>query len=639
MNQIEENGDWIGIPFERSLSEQQQWHIVIGVILHMCALLFSVLGVTVFICTPGLRTGPTQWHNWIIFYASFGDFCLNVFQVGTIIDMALMQKWRHTEAWCQFQGYLTITGGYISILGLGLLTQERAHTILMKKTWTGLHTGIGIALCTTVAFGNVALSWWGGNVMALQESGIYCAPDWGGCLRPQPYPKFVAILTILNGIIVFISTFHLTGIYIAIWLSVRNTARRLTSKDTTGSLTMHKLNVPKSLSKSISRGYDTPLARNNTAVSEAPDHLPAVIFSKLEQDIARKCAIMVTSFLISWAPHTSKMLIVGFTQRPISAQFDMVASLLAICPGISNPLINYLFDHRWRNACTSLFARITLHFTKAFATISGAFKRHTEAWCQFQGYMLITGGYMSILGLSLLTQERAHTILLKKTWTGLHTGIGVALCTTFAFGNIAMSWWGGNKMALQESGIYCAPDYGGCLRPQPYPKFQQILTIFSGIILVIAAFHLTGIYIAIWLFVRNTARRLISKDTSGTTTMHKLNGYDVPLARNNTAVSEAPDLLPAVIFSKLEQDIARKCAIMVTSFLISWAPYFLKMLIVSFTQRQTGTSNPLINYWFDYRWRHACISLFARITLQISKASVIISGAYKRLVHQAIHNM
>ncbi|KAI9101708.1 hypothetical protein DFS34DRAFT_647497 [Phlyctochytrium arcticum] len=65
--------------------------------------------------------------------------------------MAFMQKWRHTEAWCQFQGYMSIMGGLTSILGLSLLTQERAHTILMRKTWTGLYTGIGIALCATIA--------------------------------------------------------------------------------------------------------------------------------------------------------------------------------------------------------------------------------------------------------------------------------------------------------------------------------------------------------------------------------------------------------------------------------------------------------------------------------------------------------
>ncbi|KAI9091696.1 hypothetical protein DFS34DRAFT_319374 [Phlyctochytrium arcticum] len=68
----------------------------------------------------------------------------------------------------------------------------------MKKTWTGLHTGIGIALCTTVAFGNIAMAWRGGNKMVVQESGVYCAPDWGGCLRPQPYPKVNQVLTILN---------------------------------------------------------------------------------------------------------------------------------------------------------------------------------------------------------------------------------------------------------------------------------------------------------------------------------------------------------------------------------------------------------------------------------------------------------
>ncbi|KAI9091694.1 hypothetical protein DFS34DRAFT_669725 [Phlyctochytrium arcticum] len=285
--------------------------------------------------------------------------------------MVLTQKWRHTEVWCQFQ----VTGGYMSILGFSLLTQERAHTILLKKSWTGLHTGIGIALCTIFAFSNVAMSFWGGNKMALQESGVYCAPDWDGSLRPQPHPKVQQIVTIFSSIILIISTFHLTGTYIAIWLSVRNATRRLTCKDTTGNLTVHKLNLPKKFGKPTHKGNDAPLARNNTAVSEAPDLLPAVIFSKLEQDIARKCAIMVTSFLISWAPYTSKMLIVSFTQRPTTAAFDMVATLFALCPGISNPLINYFFDQRWRNACISLFARITLQFTKGIVIISGAFKR------------------------------------------------------------------------------------------------------------------------------------------------------------------------------------------------------------------------------------------------------------------------
>ncbi|KAI9101709.1 hypothetical protein DFS34DRAFT_591550 [Phlyctochytrium arcticum] len=216
--------------------------------------------------------------------------------------------------------------------------------------------------------------------MAVQESGVYCGPDWGGILRPQPYPKVNQALTILNGIIVFTSTFHLTGIHIAIWLSVRNAARRFAIKDTSGSLTLHKLNnTPKSVSKSKSKVFleslrklpskvlpesvnkstsrevleTPPVAIIHTVESASPDHLPAVIFSKLEQgwcepnlhfctkdanislfpDVARKCAIMVTSFLIIWAPHTYKALLVGFTQRPTTAQFEMIGSLLAICPG------------------------------------------------------------------------------------------------------------------------------------------------------------------------------------------------------------------------------------------------------------------------------------------------------------------
>ncbi|KAI9101918.1 hypothetical protein DFS34DRAFT_647708 [Phlyctochytrium arcticum] len=169
--------------------------------------------------------------------------------------------------------------------------------------------------------------------MALQESGVYCAPDWSGRLRPQPYPKVHQVMTIFNGIIIVISTCHLTGIYIAIWLSVRNAARSLTSKDTSGSSTLHKLNVPKSVGKSMRKAYDNPLARNNTANCEAPELLSAVIFSKLEQDIARKCATMVTSLLIFWTPHTTKMLMVSVTQRPTTAGFDMVAILLVVCPG------------------------------------------------------------------------------------------------------------------------------------------------------------------------------------------------------------------------------------------------------------------------------------------------------------------
>ncbi|KAI9101707.1 hypothetical protein DFS34DRAFT_675274 [Phlyctochytrium arcticum] len=280
---------------------------------------------------------------------------------------------RLPEAWCQFQGYLSVTGGFNSILGLSLLTQERAHTILMKKTWTGLHTAVGFALCCTIAFSNVGLYWWGGNMMAVQESGVYCAPDWGGVLRPQPYPKFNQALTILNGIIVTISIFQLTGIHIAIWLTVWATTRRFTTKDPNAG-TLHKLNNAPKSGKSIKTPHDTPINTNNSVESAACDHLPAVIFSKLEQDVARKCAIMVTSFLIHWAPHTAKMLMVSFTQRPTTAQFELISSLLAILPGISNPLINYAFDVKWRNGAKRLFTRIGSQFTKAFSTISGAFK-------------------------------------------------------------------------------------------------------------------------------------------------------------------------------------------------------------------------------------------------------------------------
>ncbi|KAI9091697.1 hypothetical protein DFS34DRAFT_634574 [Phlyctochytrium arcticum] len=41
---------------------------------------------------------------------------------------------------------------------------------------------------------------------------------------------------------------------------------------------------------------------------------------------------MVITFLVIWAPHTAKLFIVSFTHRPITAQLEMIISLLAVTP-------------------------------------------------------------------------------------------------------------------------------------------------------------------------------------------------------------------------------------------------------------------------------------------------------------------
>ncbi|TPX66834.1 hypothetical protein SpCBS45565_g04212 [Spizellomyces sp. 'palustris'] len=220
--------DWIGIPHEHSLSSLQKTHDSIGVILHSGALFIAIFNFTLFITSSDLRTGATKWHNWIIFYIGIGDLFLQVF-VGMFSN--LVPYWTcyglENDSWCQFQGFTSCMGGFISILGIGLLTQERSHTILMGKKWTGLLTGGGIALCTITSVILASIYIANGNKYALQEAGIYCCPDWGSVLRPQPNPVVNRRLTVILGMVSVLSMLNVGVTYTAIWLIVRKATRKL----------------------------------------------------------------------------------------------------------------------------------------------------------------------------------------------------------------------------------------------------------------------------------------------------------------------------------------------------------------------------------------------------------------------------
>ncbi|KNC96975.1 uncharacterized protein SPPG_09503 [Spizellomyces punctatus DAOM BR117] len=390
--------DWIGIPYERTLTSLQKTHDSIGVILHSGALLIAIFNFTLFITSSDLRTGATKWHNWIIFYIGIGDLFLNVFQLGAVLDMLRSGKWRLSDSWCQFQGFMSCVGGFISILGIGLLTQERSHTILMGKKWTGLLTGCGITLCTVTSIILASIYFASGNKYAVQEAGIYCCPDWGSVLRPQPHPVVNRRLTVILGMVAVLSMLNVGVTYTAIWLIVRKAARKLggiqtnDKKKRDGNST--SASVPQNQSASahqnsnmvantsrddISRpsesqiGGQSRLAETKIALSK--NDLSIQRIGKLESQVARKCAIMVICFTMMWLPNTVKMIYSGINHEPVSNKFDMYASILAVSPGIFNPLVNFFIDPRWNKASKDLLAKIGRRIQGGYRSVAKSCRR------------------------------------------------------------------------------------------------------------------------------------------------------------------------------------------------------------------------------------------------------------------------
>ncbi|KAI8590654.1 hypothetical protein BDZ88DRAFT_91741 [Geranomyces variabilis] len=178
--------EWIGIPVPHRNDEMQVGHLIVSVLVQGLSVSFASFTIAVFASSAQLRCGNAKWHNWLVLFGSVADLFMNIFQWGAVILQIHNGGWYFSDSWCQFQGYTSTLFGFLSVNGVVLLTQERAHSIIFEKEWTSKHTILGV-LVTFIGSAVVASTFmWHGNRFALQESGIYCCPD---CKVPSGFCK------------------------------------------------------------------------------------------------------------------------------------------------------------------------------------------------------------------------------------------------------------------------------------------------------------------------------------------------------------------------------------------------------------------------------------------------------------------
>ncbi|TPX62213.1 hypothetical protein SpCBS45565_g07052 [Spizellomyces sp. 'palustris'] len=276
-----------------------------------------------------------------------------------------------------------------------MLTNERTYTILLRKTWTGTHTLIGVLLSYGSAVVLAALFFFGGNRYALQESGMYCSPDYGGILRPQPHPTVNRVTSYFLSVIAFTTYTNMICTYLAIWMAVRKATRRLervakvngppsnnvaksdgvapTSQDQNALATLSsKSNVPNDREEEDSRqseiraggrviGQPQLESQKGSSGKDSNDTGNKFMSKKrmtLETAIAMKSAVMIGCYVLTFIATSTKIVYSGARAEPISREWDMIAALLAVSPGIVNPLCNDVMDVRWRRASLSMLAAI-----------------------------------------------------------------------------------------------------------------------------------------------------------------------------------------------------------------------------------------------------------------------------------------
>ncbi|KAI8908250.1 hypothetical protein DFJ77DRAFT_169987 [Powellomyces hirtus] len=384
----------IGVPIYRPFDDVNLAHSITTSIFQILSVLLAVLNVCVFWNSRALRHGPARWHNWIVVHTNLGDFLMNIFSVVSQLDMLRAQAWNHSDTWCQFQGFTTLVGAFISINGVVLLTQERTTTILMAKEWGAKQTIFGLTSSTVFSIVTTSLFFYDGNRLALQESGLYCCPDWGGqVLRPQPHPTLNRYLGSIIFSLVVLAIIGIFGSYLSIWLIVRRANRKLTHWQRTPTVTLDQSDteIPAGLKasgsesklpnveapnpqKSFSVGdpirsvqMDSMLDCSDPISSRRPNvtiepsaHNPQPRPRNMENEIATKCCVMVFSVMLLWLPHTIKMAWTISTTGPVPKIYDAYSATISICPGFINPLINFFMDSQWKDGAYELFRDISV---------------------------------------------------------------------------------------------------------------------------------------------------------------------------------------------------------------------------------------------------------------------------------------
>ncbi|KAJ3181304.1 hypothetical protein HDU85_003613 [Gaertneriomyces sp. JEL0708] len=347
MAEIEEKY-WPGLPVPRKSDTLQLTHLSIGFVLHIFCIAASFFAIWVFFRTDDLRRGQNKWHNWMIFVMCLTDIGLNIFQFGSVIDQFMRGGWYLSDSWCQFQGFTSFAFAVTSFNILGLLTQERAYTILLGKDWTGTQTALGLLWGVGSSFFIASGYFYKGGKIALHEAGIYCAPDYGAILRPQPEPKIAQVFSLMIIVISMTTDIVVVAVYVAIWLKVRRVSmavkRYLMSVATT---TPHDANRARDPA-------DTPIASATKATGASPDFpeddpiKPPTKVASADTLLARKCCIMVVVFLATFFPTCLKIIINTLLQRTVPRWFDVVGALLTVSGALFNPVVNAVVDPRWR---------------------------------------------------------------------------------------------------------------------------------------------------------------------------------------------------------------------------------------------------------------------------------------------------
>ncbi|KAJ3290110.1 Melanopsin [Borealophlyctis nickersoniae] len=338
--------EWQGIPTYHTLSTPQLAHVSIGFIIHLSAVIFALFNFILFATSHHLRVA---WHNWIVMGITIGDLLLNVFQGRAVIEMVAFKEWHFSDDWCQLQGFASALGGFISFNTVSLLTQERFHTVYLGKVWTGFDTLTRGIFTIGSAAAVSAIYFFGGNRYALQESGIYCGPDYGSALRPQPHPQLNRILSYGLCAMSFGTTLGVVVAYTSIWLSVRGIRKELRTVQKTSITTAEG---------EFSNGSSTQLEEDKAGKLR-------------EAEIAIKCATLVFFFLLAWMPYTLKVIYTALHAKPIPYYWDVCASLLAVTPGVSNPLVNNLMDRHWRKVSVDMVGRTASRCRKENAETVG----------------------------------------------------------------------------------------------------------------------------------------------------------------------------------------------------------------------------------------------------------------------------
>ncbi|KAJ3185671.1 hypothetical protein HDU87_000295 [Geranomyces variabilis] len=342
--------DWIGIPAPHRNNGMQTGHLIVSVLVQGLSVSFASFTIAVFVSSTRLRCGNAKWHNWLVLFDSVADLFMNIFQWGAVIVQIYNGGWYFGDGWCQFQGYTSTLFGFLSVNGVVLLTHERAYSIIFEKEWTEKHTILGaLFACISSAF-VASIYMWHGNRFALQESGIYCCPDYAGqALRPQPDPQLNRDVSLFVLVIMIFNILAIATVYCLIFVVVSRVSRNVMhlnaetlDPETTGikatRITSFQEGAPPSAS---ARSFPDEIADNIHLQKEWPDCdrtlnkiKAAAGRSKIEKEIAIKCITMTASLLALWCPTLIKIGIAVSTRAPVNPIFDIWAALSSISPGI-----------------------------------------------------------------------------------------------------------------------------------------------------------------------------------------------------------------------------------------------------------------------------------------------------------------